>query len=64
MKNLYNEKDETYSEETSELDYKVNAAIQPIFDEYVKLGYSIRQISHVMLNTIWECELMYMFNRK
>jgi hypothetical protein len=64
MKSIYNKKDETYSEDANELEHKVATVIQPIFNEYVKLGYPIRQVAHVMLTTIWECELMHMFNRK
>jgi hypothetical protein len=64
MKSIYNKKDETYIEDTNDLEDMMNTAIQPIFDEYVKLGYPIRQISHVMLSTVFECELMHMFNRK
>jgi hypothetical protein len=64
MKSLYNEKDDTYLKEAFVLDAKTQGAIQPIFDEYVKLGYSTRQISHIMTTAVWECELMHMFNRK
>jgi hypothetical protein len=64
MKGLYNEGDDTYSKTAFELDAEAQSAIQPLFDKYVKLGYSFRQISHVILSTVWECELTSIFNRK
>jgi hypothetical protein len=64
VKGLYNEKDDTYSEVALKLDTEAQDAIQPIFDKYVELGYSFRQISHVILSTVWECELTNIFNRK
>ena len=64
MKGLYNEKDDTYSDAAFKLDTEVHDAIQPIFDKYVKLGYSFRQISHIILAAVWECELINVFNRK
>ena len=64
MKGLYNEKDDTYSEIAFKLDAEAQKAIQPIFDKYVELGYSFRQISHVILSAVWECELTNIFNRK
>jgi hypothetical protein len=63
-KNLYHEKDETYLESAHELENETTEAIQSIFDEYVRLGYSIRQISHVMSSAVLQCELMHMFLRK
>lgn len=62
-KSLYNE-DETYSPEAFELSSEATRIIQPLFDKYIKDGYSIRQISHVITTAVWECELMGMFNRK
>lgn len=64
MKDLYREKDETYLEAANELEMKTTEVIQPVFNEYVKLGYSIRQISHVMASAVWQCELTHMFLRK
>jgi hypothetical protein len=51
-------------ESARELENETTEAIQSIFDEYVRLGYSIRQISHVMSSAVLQCELMHMFLRK
>ena len=63
MKSLYNEKDDTYLDVALKLDAEIQGAVQPIFDKYMRLGYSLRQISHVILSAVCECELTNIFNR-
>jgi hypothetical protein len=62
-KKLYSEEDETYLNIGHELADEAANVIQPIFDKYVKDGYSIRQVSQILTTVVWECELMGMFNR-
>lgn len=59
MKSLYDKKDR-YTEEASHLDSETCRHLYPLMREYVKLGYSAREIAHVITNAIsvLECELI------
>lgn len=59
MKNIYDENDR-YTLEANRLDEEVRALILPLFERYVREGWSVRQISHLMQGTIYELELRAM----
>lgn len=52
---LYDD-DYRYTALADGLDARVRAALQPIFDEYVKFGFSPREISHLIQTTVFEIE--------
>ncbi|MFH1209931.1 MAG: hypothetical protein V1663_04035 [archaeon] len=55
---LYNEEYERHTTEASQLDKEVTPFIREIFKKYIKLGFKIREISHILVNNIivTECE--------
>lgn len=59
MKSLYDKKDR-YTEEALHLDNETCRLLFPLMREYAKLGYSAREIAHVVTNAIsmLECELI------
>jgi len=58
MKSIYDRKD-LQTAESQEFGIKIDKAIQPILDEYLKKGFSIRNLSHEAQNIIRDCELDY-----
>lgn len=54
---LYNG-DWRYTDVASAIDRKVNEALRPIFKEYIELGCSPREISHVMSAAVIDLELI------
>ena len=61
VKALYGE-DDRYTAEANALDIQVHDALKPVFDRWAALGYSIRQISHVVQGAAYELELMAMLD--
>lgn len=47
MKSIYDD-DIRYSDDASELDDKTTKLVQPLFREYLKLGYNPREICQVI----------------
>ena len=56
MKNLYND-NEDYTAAASEVDRKVYDALKPIFDDFIKRGFSRREVSYTMQNAVHDLEL-------
>lgn len=52
---LFN-KDARYVVDGTTLDINTFEALQPIFDAYIKMGHSPREIAHVMMLTIFDIE--------
>jgi hypothetical protein len=63
MKSLYREIFR-YTDDADRLDYSVMQLLRPIFDIYVKAGYSPREISHLIMGTITELELSAVLDKK
>lgn len=61
MKSIYSE-DDRYTPECNQLDIEVHDALKPVFDRWVALGYSIRQVSHLIQGAAYELELMAMLD--
>jgi len=53
---LYDENDR-YTDDTGNLDSEVTRALKPIFDKYIKTGYSFRDIAHVMIHAVFGLEM-------
>ncbi len=51
-----------YSREATELDLLAGQWMESIFAEYVELGYSPREIAHILMGAIWERECMAIFD--
>jgi len=47
MKSFFDE-NHRFTPEAEALDRELDKVIRPIFDKYVKLGYSPREISHIL----------------
>jgi hypothetical protein len=48
MKSFYHKKYDTYLDPARELDMEVDKLLRPIFEKYIKLGYSPHEIEQVM----------------
>ena len=48
MKSLYNE-DHRYNPEAEDLSYETIESIKPIFKKYQNMGFSPREIAHIMM---------------
>jgi hypothetical protein len=46
-KSLYTES-ESYTIDAADLDRNTGIALKPLFDEYIKKGYSIREITNII----------------
>ena len=46
-----------YSPEGEEMDKEADKIIEPIFDKYVSLGFCPREISHLLLLTVFRHEV-------
>jgi len=49
---------EKYTPETVNIANEFQHALQPVFNKYVAQGYSIRQLSHMVFEEVWELELL------
>lgn len=60
MNNLFDPKLCRYTQEASDLYKEADEAIKPIFKKWRNMGYSTREISHLLMHTIFdnECELI------
>ena len=58
MKRLFNENDQ-YIEIANQLASAVSYVINDIFREYINLGYSVRDISHVINSDVTEREIIH-----
>lgn len=56
MAGLYN-KDHRYTDDARELDERTDAALRELFNEFVRRGYSPREVSHVMADAVRGMEL-------
>lgn len=59
MKNLYDENDR-YTPDAQKLDDEAGNLIFPLMQKYINLGYSAREIAHVVCSSVGliECELI------
>ena len=57
MKSLFDEKN-LYTEDAGDLDRMASNAIRPIFEAYLKEGYSPREISYVIKYATMDIEAM------
>lgn len=48
-----------YTDDASELARDTHAAVKEVFDNYVREGYSHRDISNIMRKTVEEMEMDY-----
>lgn len=48
MKSLFDITNHRYSQIAMELEGEADRALKPIFDKYVKMSFSPREISHIM----------------
>lgn len=55
-KHLFDQNDK-YTQNATHLDYVVGRKLKVIVEDYLKQGYHIREITHVMLLTIFDLEL-------
>lgn len=51
MKSLYN-KDYRYTQDAMDLDQQTFLALKNIWDKFIAMGYSPREISHVMQDSV------------
>lgn len=51
-----------YTNQTNHIGGEFQRAIFPLFTKYVEQGYSIRQLSHLVMNEVFECELLAMLD--
>jgi hypothetical protein len=56
FKSLY-DNEYRYTADASDLSQATEAALHSIFDKYIKMGYSPREISHIMNGVILDFEL-------
>jgi hypothetical protein len=56
MKTLF-DKNNRFSPDCENLDYQIEIALRPIFDQFVNMGYSPREISHVVNLTAMNLEM-------
>ena len=52
MKSFYHKKFDSYLDAGRELDTEVSQLLRPIFEKYIKLGYSPHEIEQVMGTTV------------
>ncbi len=45
---------ETYTEDASALDDKVRTLLAPVFTEYIKKGYSARELHFIFVGAVWD----------
>ena len=55
------DKDERFTYDAGRLDMETHAKLAPLMQEYIKKGYSVRQIAHVMLGALQSVELEKVF---
>ena len=55
-KQMFND-DETYTKDATELSDVASNALRGLFKDFINLGYSAREISHVITGVVWELEL-------
>jgi hypothetical protein len=46
-----------YRKDAFKLQYQIDEKLSPLFNDYIRRGYSIREISHLILLTVFELEL-------
>ena len=56
MKSIYDRKG-LHTAESQEFCLKVEKAIQPVLEEYLEKGFSIRDLSHEAQSVVRDCEL-------
>ncbi len=50
-------KNEKYTKEALDLSQEANIVLEPFFKKYIELGYSSREISHILQLQVFESEL-------
>ncbi|KKN28309.1 hypothetical protein LCGC14_0855470 [marine sediment metagenome] len=60
---LFNEKYDSYNEDGNILDSQTCKAIDPIFKKWVEKGYSLRDISHIVLQAVMTLECEHILTR-
>lgn len=63
MKSVYDENDR-YGVDANRLDQATHQLLKPLFEEWVKNGFSVRQISHVMQGSVIDLELTHMLDQE
>lgn len=56
MKHLH-DKNDGMTDDAHALDLEAEELLKPLFDKYHAMGYSARDISYVIANTVRDCEL-------
>ena len=56
MKSIYDKKD-LQTDESQKSAIKIEKAVKPILEEYLKKGFSIRDLSHEAQSVVRDCEL-------
>jgi len=56
VKSIYDKKG-LHTAESQEFSIKVEKAIRPVLEEYLKKGFSIRDLSHEAQSVVRDCEL-------
>ena len=51
MESLFDD-NECYTEDANELDIKVSRLLKPIVKEYLKYGYSSREVENILVNSV------------
>lgn len=63
MKSLYTEK-HRYTDQAIDLTTETSLAVSKIFEKYINLGYSPREIAHLMQQEITDIELNTVLDNK
>jgi hypothetical protein len=56
-KHLY--RDDEHTDETRAIDAAVVTALDPVFTDFVAKGYSVRELSHVIMTSVIALELKH-----
>ena len=61
-KELFTGRDENWTPVALDLDTKIQGMLTPIFDEYMKMGYKIRDIEYLITHAVTDLSLMYLLH--
>jgi hypothetical protein len=64
MKTLYSSKGFRYGEDADSLARETHAALVAIFQKYIEMGYSPREISHIISAEVTDLELDAVLNAR
>lgn len=60
MKHLHSALNDQMTDDAKALDMEAAELINPLFDKYHAMGYSLRDISYVIANSVRDCELEHL----